>query len=168
MDMEAGREFDKWIAEKVFGLTGLGYYGPPDDEPFMHDRSVRHDTAAQANASYADYWDKYHSDNPHGFRDRDCWDADLCHWKDGWGPLLVDSYSTDLQDAWQLMDWLRGQFTNVALCSDKGWGLRVWDGTLDSACSNNFGPFNASTPEMAICLTAKAVVEYGKVTVQKS
>lgn len=94
--LQAGHGFDRLIAERLFGYTGLGYYGPPEDgSPWHHDQSVRHDTPEAAEASYL----RLHpptKDNL-GF-----WT--LCYWQEEWGPLAVPDWSTSTRDALHLLD----------------------------------------------------------------
>ena len=92
------RSRDALVAERVFEQKGLGYYGPPDEGPFTHDRSTWHATKEEADASYAAHWDRTHQADSFGFVGRDDWDAELCWWKDGWGPIACPDYSTDAAD----------------------------------------------------------------------
>lgn len=39
----------------------------------------------------------------------------------------VPHYSTKIEDAWKVMEWLREQRSNVSLSAANGWGCHVWD-----------------------------------------
>jgi len=95
-DMDAGSDLDRLIAERLFGWTGLGYYGPPEDgSPWLHKQSVRYDTPEEAEASYLRLYGPTKDNLGLG---------QLCHWKEDWGPLAVPDWSTDTYDALSLLD----------------------------------------------------------------
>lgn len=96
-------ELRRKIAE-VKGWKGIGYYGPPEDGAWTHERSVMFDTAEAAGAAYAAYWDKAHAAKPDGVMGRDDHSPDLCYWEEGWGPVYVPDWDTDIEEAWELLE----------------------------------------------------------------
>lgn len=95
---DAGPELDALIAERLFGRTGIGYYGPPADpaEEWLHEKSVRYDTEEEAIAADRRYYDACYPDEEsrRGRPTPEEMGAMLCYWEDGWGPLAIDEYST--------------------------------------------------------------------------
>ena len=75
--MVAGRDLDALVAGKVFGFTGLGYYGPPLAPKFFdHISSRRFGTAEEANIAFDEYCDAMPCDSRNGCVERGDWDAD--------------------------------------------------------------------------------------------
>lgn len=150
-NLPAGRETDKMIAIDVFGFTGLGYYGPPESGFWAHDKSVRFDTKAEAEAAFV----AYQKTKTPAERLGCCTElhADLCHWKEGWGPLFVPEYSTNIAEAFLVVEELRTRMMYLRLEHD---GIASWIATFEGV----FGAKSkeADTPELAICRAALAVV----------
>lgn len=153
LSIPAGRDLDSLVAERIMGLSGLGYYGPPMDEPFFHERYIRFDTAEEANASYAVYWDKHHAQNPKGYVERDDWDSDLCWWEKGWGPRHCDEYSSDIRDVWQVVDHMAGQGIHLVL-EDWRRTHKLWAALFDLPDGHDTGQVIAETAPLAICRAA--------------
>lgn len=108
-------EMDALVAEKVFGYTGIGYYGPPESGDWTHLRSRWFATKAEADAAYASYHDEKHGTHIRGIVDRDDWDSNLCYWKDGWGPRRVGEYSSYIADAWEVKAKIKERLFSVRL-----------------------------------------------------
>lgn len=65
----------------------------------------------------------------------------------------VPHYSTDIHTAWSVVEKLNSMFTNVAVCHDNGWGVRLWNIGSDGAESGSVQA-SADTAPRAICLAA--------------
>jgi hypothetical protein len=102
------------------GRTGYGYYGPPDEGKWMHEKSVRHDTQKEAQESYRKYWEKYHKDEPQGYMDPDDDSYSLCYWGENWGPLAVPEYNDNFFETDTLLKYLNSKGITVSISnSDK-------------------------------------------------
>lgn len=96
-ELEAGRELDALVAEKIFGFTRIGYYGPNKAHGMHQDYDFFGWDAAAAEAAYVKYWGE----------DEDRHPVSLCHWRDDWGPLVVGEYSTYIGEAWEVVEKMR-------------------------------------------------------------
>lgn len=163
--MKAGRELDALVAEKVMGIAGpFGWSGPPRDNEtaWVHKSSVLYPSCQEATQRYQEYViAKYGALRG----EVDEHDASLCYWKEDWGPLYVDDYSTCISDAWEVVErFRRGDKTGrmVACCVDLHITDAIEEGG-DSSC-RIYGPtcaeVEARAPEMplAICLAALKAV----------
>lgn len=124
--MEAGRELDILIAEKVMGyvwrksaMTGRRCLYPPYAIPYW--------MSEQATGSEPLVTD--------------------------WERINFPRFSTDISDAWRVVEWLRSQYTNVSMGAANGWGFSAWDVTMDDDYLNPVHG-NADTLPHAICLAA--------------
>ncbi len=84
---------------------------------------------------------------------------------DYYQPTPAWSPSTEIADAWDIVDWLRRQgYSNFALYADNGWGCTVWhvghNGHVEPV--PRVGPFNAPDAPLAICRTALMLALEGK------
>ena len=127
------RTLDALVAEKVFGYTGIGYYSPPAEGAWTHNNSIRHDSKEEADAVTAAR-----------FPGRDDLESDLCHWKDGWGPLAVPNYTDDPRDDYEVLRHIRETWPEHELELD------------------NFDRFQA---ELANILEQRILVGYGNIIV---
>lgn len=112
------RDLDALIAERVMGIQGpFGWSGPPRDNDtfWSHINSVLYATEEEATSRYKEYVVAKHGslcgkiDEGH--------EASFCYWKDEWGPLVVDDYSTDIASAMQVVEKMQEQGWVVTLNS---------------------------------------------------
>jgi len=152
--MEAGRELDALVAEKVMGWEYLevGYFGEEDETP----RQVE----------LNDWLDKVgiESIGPYFIDvERDFWIYASDMWGHGWNP------STNIADAWRVVEklcnWdvddnmlvLEGQGPDIEEEGQPGWVAKQWwKADIVGIAGHNIG--EADTAPHAICLAALKAV----------
>lgn len=121
------RELDAKVAEKVFGYTGIGYYGPPAEGNWAHLSSRcfarQEDAEAAAVARF-----------PH----MEGHNIDLCYWKEDWGPLFVPYYTKSASDDYQVLkhvreNWNRAWKIKFHYALERSWLKRGPDEFLSEA-----------------------------------
>lgn len=138
--MDAGRELDALVAEKVMGWVNVACLnggntptGEPDDD---WNRDARNDPRHGGTGI------------PQVHR------------------LEVPDYSTQINDAWEVVEKLKRDGWNVSLGGDNGWGCTIYKihaqggKNFSSTWEESFGPINAETAPLAICLAALKAVGY--------
>jgi len=105
--MEPGPEMDALVAEKVMGAKEPGWYGPIDRSG-LHLHYQRYPTRQAAHEAYARYWDSPKTGYCNWLREgKTPEDIDLCSWRDGWGPVFVGNFSTDITAAMEALGRFR-------------------------------------------------------------
>ncbi len=139
--LEAGPELDALIAEKVMGFPGpTGYWGPnkPKGTHLDYDFFGMDQDASQA--AYMLHWGRKGT-------------IGLCRWKEGWGPLCVDEYSTDISAAWEVVEKIRvGR--DIHIESGLYEGEERWSVSTCYEVGEWKGWISADKPELAICRAA--------------
>jgi len=97
-DLDVGPEIDALIAE-VMGKEKVGWYAPYDRSG-LHLHYKRYPTRQEAYEAYAKYWDNWLKEG------NTVEDVHLCYWKDNWGPIFVDEYSTEVDVAAVATFWI--------------------------------------------------------------
>lgn len=124
--MEAGPAMDALVEERVFGRTGLGYYGPPDSGKWSHKESKRFDTPEEAKEAYRRHYERQGC--PCGHQHPDDFAPMLCYWTDDWGPLAAGEYFTDPADDYLVLqaarEWERAQRQGFARALRMIWEKR--------------------------------------------
>ncbi len=149
------------VAEKVFGLKGVGYYGPRD-RTGLHTHYRRYDTPEKANVAYLKYWD---GAKPGHFN----WAEDggepsgikLCSWKLRWGPIFVPNYAGFIADAWLVVTRIQEADVDFWLGSewDEQLDRKSWEAQfMPRGAMHGFG-VSGDTPCQAICLAALQALE---------
>lgn len=140
------RDLDIRIAEELFGLKGVGYYGPTIAHGMHQDYKLM--SREDAYKAFVELW-------PEDSQPNNVEGVDLCHWGENWGPLNVDEYSTEIMDAWNIVRKISEELCDFSLEKSGGNWTASWPG------------FTATdtTPERAICLAA---LEYCKAKVNSS
>jgi hypothetical protein len=91
--LDAGRELDALVGEKIFGYQKIAHYGPTKE----HNKHLEQQAFAaheEAMAAYKKFWP-----------DPESWPEDtLLRWEEGWGTRIVENFSTDISDTWQLVE----------------------------------------------------------------
>ena len=141
----AGRELDALIGKKIFGYQKIAHYGPTNENN-RHLEQEAFATHEEAMAAYKKFWP-----------DPSTWPEEtLSRWHDGWGTLIVENFSTDIAEAWMIVEKL-----NMALTLHSGydeahfWRCRFG---LDSHEDERSAP----TAPLAICLAALAAIGDGR------
>lgn len=138
------RDLDIRIAEELFGLKGVGYYGPTIAHGMHQDYKLM--SREDAYKAYVALWGE-------DSRPNDVEYVHLCHWGENWGPLTLKAYSTEIFEAWEVVSKVCEELCDFSLEKSGGNWTATWPG---------FSATDA-TPERAICLAA---LEYCKAKVQ--
>jgi len=120
--MDAGRELDKLVAEKVMGFLGVGYYGPTKSNGGHLDQE-KFDTWEEALEAYRKFWPKATVKDHVENRDEE---FHLSRWKEGWGTLNLDHYSTDITAAISALEH-HGWNWAITFSVSGGYRVDVWD-----------------------------------------
>lgn len=126
---------DILIAEELFGLEGVGYYGPTIPHGMHQDYKLM--SREDAYKAYVDLW-------PEDSRPSDINDVGPCSWKEGRGPISVANYSTDISDAWEIVKKVSEELCDFSLEKSGGNWTASWPGFS----------VTDTTPERSICLAA--------------
>lgn len=147
-------EITKLIAERLFDLEGVGYYGPTKAHG-MHEDYVLCKTKDEANALFFEYW----KGDPHGVK----WDEDratelkMSCWRKDWGTLGIPDPLEDDDDACKVWE-LIAQVIPVAIFSPAiGVDLPRWTVCVGSRSKGH--EVHDESRRRAICLAALRVVK---------
>ena len=145
------RDLDIRIAEELFGLKGVGYYGPTKAHGMHEDYKLM--SQEDAYKAFVELW-------PDESQPNDVDGVELCSWQDGWGPIFVPEYSTWIADTWHVVTEVNKTahgFKLEQMTQDwkATWILR------DSGFGAEEGVVGfAGTPEAAICTAALEYCRY--------
>lgn len=111
VEVNGDREIDARIEREIFKTSGVGHYGPTKAHG-THLDQVLCDSHEAAMELYKKYWPEGQGK---GYASWKAVDDTLGSWEDGWGTLAVPSYSRYVDDAWEIMEKLRGDGLTVRL-----------------------------------------------------
>ncbi len=148
----AGDALHRAVAERLFGLKGVGYYGPPAPKS-RHIDQVPCATPEEAAALVERHRGEVTPS-----------DSALKYWRDGWGPILLPEYEEDMHDAWEVVERLRDRGVYLSLhARPDGFSCEAW--TADHRRLTHHD-CKSETAALAVCrgalLTASVLVLPGR------